>query len=646
MSNQYLSFDVTKQSTPQQLITGRQGDSQLKFASVLLWDGDKNIPYDLTGKQIAFEALKPDGTHIVDYAGITILDAPHGLFRYSFNEQVFVVAGTMQQAFFKITHTDKDDQVITDSTLEINIHILENRVEFGINSTDYLSEYDDLIAKVKQKFDDYAATVQDSIDKANALHDQIVEYTNLINAKGVVLAETFGDVNGIKQPVGANFVEKLNNEFYDRGINPRWYHTGNISTEQAISQAIQVAVEKKQPVILTEDYEMGVLTINDSVLIIGNGHTITTKPYHSTVDNFIKIEASTGGNVPDVEIQDLNIKNTSSYNVGLFNNDARVDLTNVLVTGFLEKDIAYQKTNVNGVGHLSHVTCKESPIGIDLQTTDVKLDHYQGQNCLIHINGVGCNDFLTEIHGWNWKDENKNWVDGSCLIKFSGSSILSNVFADSVETAFILPEGKSPYPLISMQNVIYFLNKDVYPVKAPRLFSNLDDYAGRLNVNGVQVDANGWQDDNGWAEAIVGTINKERMNINGLMRNGFRDGHHVTQKYDINADFFKASDEIKANINKHIFIVQQGSGSIYIDGSLKAQLPVGKKVGSFLLMDDVFKKIDTFMVQGSMTNMDGTILPLGINYDKTTQTVTIYNGSNAIYDGSWNLQMTFTGHEY
>ena len=191
MSNQYLSFDVTKQSTPQQLITGRQGDSQLKFVSVLLWDGDKNIPYDLTGKQIAFEALKPDGTHIVDYAGVTILDAPHGLFRYSFNEQVFAVAGKIQQAFFKITHTDKDDQVIADSTLEINIHILENRVEFGIDSTNYLSEYDDLIAQVKQKFDDYTATVQDSIDKATALHDQIIEYTDLINQNQVVTLTTF-----------------------------------------------------------------------------------------------------------------------------------------------------------------------------------------------------------------------------------------------------------------------------------------------------------------------------------------------------------------------------------------------------------------------------------------------------------------------
>lgn len=186
MSNQYLSFDVTKQSTPQQLITGRQGDSRLKFVTMLFWDGDKNVPYDLTGKQVVFEALKPDNTHIVDYEGITVLDAPAGLVRYSFNEQVFSVAGTMQQAFFKITHTDSDNNVIADSTLEVAINILENRVEFGINSKDYLSEYDDLIAQVKKKFDDYAEAVQKNIDDVAEIHQQIEEIFNQISDKAVV----------------------------------------------------------------------------------------------------------------------------------------------------------------------------------------------------------------------------------------------------------------------------------------------------------------------------------------------------------------------------------------------------------------------------------------------------------------------------
>lgn len=204
MSNQYLSFDVTKQSTPQQLITGRQGDSQLKFVTVLFWDGDKNVPYDLTGKQVAFEALKPDNTHIVDYEGITVLDAPAGLVRYSFNEQVFAAAGTMQQAFFKITHTDSDNNVIADSTLEVAINILENRVEFGINSKDYLSEYDDLIAAVKKKFDDYATTVQDSITAAQKVHDEVQVLLKQISDNDIVKKSEYDEFKSAIGNFGKN----------------------------------------------------------------------------------------------------------------------------------------------------------------------------------------------------------------------------------------------------------------------------------------------------------------------------------------------------------------------------------------------------------------------------------------------------------
>lgn len=249
MSNQYLSFDVTKQSVPQELIIGRQGDSQLKFVSILCWDGEKNVPYDLTGKQVVFEALKPDGTHIVDTAGITILNATGGLVRYSFNEQVFAVAGTMQQAFFKITQTDSQNNVITDSALEINIRVLENRVEFGINSKDYLSEYDKLVADVEKKFDDYATTVQKDITQAQAIHDQIVEFTSLINSNAVITKSEFGDVGLIKQPVGATVVDKLNNEFGNRGVNLKWFGAiGDGVTDD--TAAFKLAIKSKSPVFI------------------------------------------------------------------------------------------------------------------------------------------------------------------------------------------------------------------------------------------------------------------------------------------------------------------------------------------------------------------------------------------------------------
>lgn len=279
MSNQYLSFDVTKQSAPQQLIIGRQGDSQLKFVTMLFWDGDKNIPYNLVNKQVAFEALKPDDTHIVDYDGVTILDAEAGLVRYSFNEQVFAVDGQIQQAFFKITHTDSDNNVIADSTLEVNITVLKNRVEFGINSKDYLSEYNKLVADVKKLFDNFADTVKDSIEKAQALHDQIVEYTNLINSNGVITKGDFGNITDIKQPIGGTVVEKINNELYQRGINVKWFGAvGDGQTDDtaaiqgAISYARQIAINsllQDNPMVV---FPSGNYKITDTIVLSPFAH--------------------------------------------------------------------------------------------------------------------------------------------------------------------------------------------------------------------------------------------------------------------------------------------------------------------------------------------------------------------------------------
>lgn len=191
MSNQYLTFDVTKANQVQQLIVGRQGDNALKTVSMLFWDGERNRPYDLTGKQVYFEALKPDNSHIVDYAGITITDPKYGLATYAFNEQVFTVQGMMQQAFFKISETNASGKVTTDSALEVSINVLSNSVEFGIKSEDYLSEYDRLIADVEKKFDDYANAVSGNIAEVSKAHDDIQALMKQISDNNIVTINEF-----------------------------------------------------------------------------------------------------------------------------------------------------------------------------------------------------------------------------------------------------------------------------------------------------------------------------------------------------------------------------------------------------------------------------------------------------------------------
>lgn len=199
MSNQYLTFDVTKANQLQQLIVGRQGDNALKSVSMLFWDGEKNRPYDLTGKQVYFEALKPDNSHIVDYAGVTITDPKYGLATYAFNEQVFAVQGMIQQAFFKISEKDINGNVTTDSSLEVSINVLSNSVEFGINSEDYLSEYDRLVADVEKKFDDYANTVSGNIADVAKAHDDIQALMKQISDNNIVTLNEFNVTKGVAQ---------------------------------------------------------------------------------------------------------------------------------------------------------------------------------------------------------------------------------------------------------------------------------------------------------------------------------------------------------------------------------------------------------------------------------------------------------------
>lgn len=193
MSNQYLSFDVSKVSPKQQLITARQGDGQLKFVTISLWDSSNGKPYGLINRKLVFEALKPDGTHFIDTNSFIVIDRNRGIFRYTFNEQLFAAPGKFQQAFFKITSEDDQGNSITEATLDVGISVLPNMVEFSINSENYLSEYEKLVEEVKKKFDDYSATVAEDEQKLAQLHEDIDNLVQQLARDKVVLFDDVAD---------------------------------------------------------------------------------------------------------------------------------------------------------------------------------------------------------------------------------------------------------------------------------------------------------------------------------------------------------------------------------------------------------------------------------------------------------------------
>ncbi|WP_330937753.1 BppU family phage baseplate upper protein [Bacillus amyloliquefaciens] len=186
MANQDLVFDISKahlEQINQQLIIGRVGDGGLKAVTVSVISN--GTPYDLTGKTVSFEGLKPDGTHIIDTNGGIVLNAQGGIFRYVFPYQAFAAMGEYEQAFFKVS---RDSQ--TDTTLEFKIKVLENKVEMGINSVSFISDFENLKAQLKQAYEDFLEQIksdqdatQNIIEGTKTTIQSLQEQLNTLNTK-------------------------------------------------------------------------------------------------------------------------------------------------------------------------------------------------------------------------------------------------------------------------------------------------------------------------------------------------------------------------------------------------------------------------------------------------------------------------------
>ncbi|TLQ03656.1 phage baseplate upper protein [Pediococcus stilesii] len=186
MANQDLVYDITKVpdlQVEQQAIYGRVGDGGLKAVTVKVLSN--RYDYDLTGLSVRFEGVKPDGTHIIDANGGTVLDPQAGVFRYVFPAQTFTAKGVYNQAFFKIMRGDQ-----TDSTIEVRVEVAPNRVEFGINSVSYLSEYQELINKITDKEE---AFEEGLVKRAKDLSDRMDTLQSRLDANDFVNRVEYGE---------------------------------------------------------------------------------------------------------------------------------------------------------------------------------------------------------------------------------------------------------------------------------------------------------------------------------------------------------------------------------------------------------------------------------------------------------------------
>ncbi|HDB5589101.1 TPA: BppU family phage baseplate upper protein, partial [Staphylococcus aureus] len=190
--------------------------------------------YNIEGLSVIFEGIKPDGTRIIDKSGATILDAKNGEFRYVFPRQAFSADGEYEQAFFKLM---RDEQA--DSTLEFKIKIKKNKVELNINSTDYITEVEQLIAKLKHDFD---AFVSEKLNIIEPLETKINAYFDAADA----IQKSINALNQVALTKQWINVEEFN-EYKNTVINDRVHAIQDLETKfQQLKNSMNIYTENDE----------------------------------------------------------------------------------------------------------------------------------------------------------------------------------------------------------------------------------------------------------------------------------------------------------------------------------------------------------------------------------------------------------------
>ena len=175
--NSYTVVDIMK-STPTRIdlapsFNGRVGDSQ---SFTKLWFKSNGLPLDLTNYTIYFEGKDSNGTafKLVDFgkANQTGDNLQIGKVTFYMPAGTFQVSGDWDYdtTFFGI----KDSEGTVISTVNVGIHVLENSVDFGIDSKPFYTDLEKLIAQMKSYItgqqSEIGKTITEVLDKNSNLN--------------------------------------------------------------------------------------------------------------------------------------------------------------------------------------------------------------------------------------------------------------------------------------------------------------------------------------------------------------------------------------------------------------------------------------------------------------------------------------------
>ena len=168
--------DIDYGNNPNWIQTRQYEDSLRQvFVDIVHEDGSA---YDLTGCNVMFSGLMPDGTHrVLDNShAVFYADPTTGKFRFDMPAPAFAVAGQYKQAFFRIFKGYKNV-----ATLEFKFEVLADQVIEGLVPADYISPLNDFLKTINEKEDNFIKSLnKKEADAEESLQKTVNDFTNKI----------------------------------------------------------------------------------------------------------------------------------------------------------------------------------------------------------------------------------------------------------------------------------------------------------------------------------------------------------------------------------------------------------------------------------------------------------------------------------
>ena len=383
---------------------------------------------------------------------------------------------------------------------------------------------DELIKELRELYIEFNEKGIDEnivIEKVNHFVENNVKIKDIL-AKLVINTNKIED-NTEKLNANTNSIENINSQLdtiETKLLNPEMFRFQDgieVDDQTAINTALNVAFNSSNELHFYQDYSIDQLIIDKNIICYFHDIKLTNK---TGQDVFIEIN-----NQAKVCFKGKLTVISDKCNIGILNNDSALNIDYLIISKSKKVNVEYRKVNVGGYGEITYLESKLSKVGLYLNTTDTKVNRYQGFCCLTHILNKGGGNFISNAHGWGVNDTTYgDWVTNSTMLKIEGGScVINNLYADTTENAIMLPNGNE-YTLIDVTNLVYFLNRTYYPdgINRPTLLKNLSNFTGKLSIANVQADNSAWRNSEGNQVYLIDDeIDYNRIHIEGIKVNGY-----------------------------------------------------------------------------------------------------------------------------